>query len=87
VNGRIDMALKLGQWNAICDVCGFKLKSGKMRKRWDDLYVCDEDWEPRHPLDFMRAPPNKEKPIPWSRPEVYPVYVEVIEGDVIIEEE
>lgn len=80
------MTLKLGQWNAICDVCGFKFKSGQLRKRWDDLYVCNEDWETRHPLDFLRSPSNKERPIPWSRPEPYPVYVEVVEGDIIIEE-
>lgn len=78
---------KKGQWNAICDVCGFQFKSGQMKKRWDGLYTCQKDWEPRHPMDFMKSRPTKERPIPWSRPEPYPVYVEVVEGDIIIEEE
>lgn len=58
---------KKGCWNAICDICGFKFKSDELRKNWKGLYVCKEDWEPRHPQDFLRA--RKESPsISWSRP-------------------
>ena len=44
-----------GQYNALCDVCGFKKKNWEMRKRWDGLWVCNEDWEPRHPMDFYKT--------------------------------
>ena len=47
--------LELGQWNVLCDVCGMKFKSGDIKKRWDGLRVCAEDWEPRHPMDFFRG--------------------------------
>lgn len=41
-----------GTSNAICDVCGFKYKLSDLRKRWDGMLVCNEDWESRHPLDY-----------------------------------
>lgn len=59
---------KSGQWNVICDVCGFKKKSGEVKLRWDGLYVCKEDWEPRHSLDFIRAVPDDQS-VPFTRPE------------------
>ena len=60
--------LKLGDWNAICDVCGFKFKASQMRRRWDGLMTCQSDWETRNPLDFLRVPKDRISP-PWSRPE------------------
>jgi hypothetical protein len=55
-----------GSWNVICDVCGFKFKSDDIKKRWDGMMVCKEDWEPRHESDFYRAP--KEDPsVPYTR--------------------
>lgn len=60
--------LSLGDYNALCDVCGFKFKSCDLKKRWDGLMVCNEDWEPRHPSDFFRAP-KEDTSIPWSRPD------------------
>lgn len=51
----------VGDYNVICDVCGFKLKRSQTRKRWDGLLVCDADWEPQHPQDFVRALPRKRR--------------------------
>ena len=59
--------LKLGDHAAFCDVCGFRFHASELRKRWDGVYVCNEDWEPRHPSDFIRSIPEKPAP-PWSRP-------------------
>jgi hypothetical protein len=56
-----------GQWNAICDGCGKKFKSSELRRRWDGFMVCDKEWEPRHPQDFVRGVRDGEA-IPWSRP-------------------
>lgn len=63
-----------GSWNAICDVCAQKYKSSEMKKRWDGLMVCPNDWEPRHPQDFLRAVPDRQA-IPWARPETPDVFV------------
>jgi hypothetical protein len=44
-----------GDWKAICDVCGRELKASRLKQRWDGLMVCQQDWEPRHPQDFVRG--------------------------------
>lgn len=60
--------LKRGDWNAICDVCGFKFKASELRKRWDNLRVCKDDWELRQPQDFLKSRPDKQN-VPWTRPD------------------
>ena len=62
-----------GQWNAICDRCGTKYKSGQLRLEWTGLRVCSgpntkQCWEPRHPQDFVRGKVDRQSP-PWARPE------------------
>src|SRR5574337_157488 len=46
---------KSGEWNVFCMVCNRKIKSGDALKRWDGLLVCQEDYENRHPMDFLRT--------------------------------
>jgi len=60
--------LSLGDWNALCDICGFKFKSCDLRKNSDGYMVCQDDWEPEHPADRYRAP-TETTSIPWARPE------------------
>lgn len=57
---------KPGAWNAYCDVCKFRFKSTELRKRWDSLMVCAEDFEYRNPQDFLRLR-KEDLHIPWSR--------------------
>lgn len=64
---------KPGDWNAICDECGFKFKGSELRKRWDGYMVCKDDWEPRHPQDFVRGVKDSQ-PLPWTRPEAPDVF-------------
>lgn len=59
--------LVLGEWIAICDVCGFRFHSGDLRERWDGMMVCRDDWEERHPSDFFRATPD-DQTVPWTSP-------------------
>lgn len=59
---------KPGTWKALCAVCGFEYTADQLLKRWDGVYVCKPDWEPRHILDFFE-PPKPERQIPWSQPE------------------
>ena len=51
---------KPGDHLAICDRCGFTLWASEMKKTWDGLLVCPEDWEPRHPQDFVRGKDDKQ---------------------------
>lgn len=59
---------KPGSWNVICQVCGSKFKSDEVRKRWDGLIVCKDDFEQRHILDFIRVPEERNS-VPYTAPE------------------
>ena len=56
-----------GQFNVICDVCGKKIKAGEAKHRWDGFVVCKDDFEQRHPQDFVRARQDKIT-VPFTRP-------------------
>ena len=58
----------LGDYNALCDECGFKYKASQLKLRWDGLRVCEKDFEHRHPHDFIRARYDDQS-VPWTRPE------------------
>lgn len=51
----------------VCDVCGCDRRYSQMRRRWDNLWVCADDWEPRHPQDFLKAREDDSAP-PVTRP-------------------
>lgn len=57
-----------GQYNCICDRCGFEFKNVQLRKEWTGLMVCGSCFETRHPQDFIRVRPERIAP-PWVRPE------------------
>jgi hypothetical protein len=57
---------KSREYNGICDICGFKKKNYELRKRWDGYWVCNEDWESRHILDFYRTK-NDTHTLPITR--------------------
>jgi hypothetical protein len=71
--------LRIGDYNVICDRCGFQYKASQLQKEWTGFMVCKECYEPRHPMDFMPAP-KAEKAPPWIRPpnevEISPDYVD-----------
>jgi hypothetical protein len=60
--------LKLGDYNVICDSCGRKFKASTMRKRWDGLLVCKEDFEVKHPQLSLKVRGDKQQ-VPIPRPE------------------
>ena len=66
-------------YNAICEVCGFKFKASELRRRWDGLMVCSEDWEIRQPQDFVRGV-RDQRPLPFTSPEDTDTFVNP--GDV-----
>lgn len=52
--------LVLGDYNALCFQCGRKFKASQLRKHWQGYLVCPQHWEPRHPQDYVKAPPGEE---------------------------
>lgn len=69
---------RAGDWNLICDVCGFKIKASDSLHRWDGMIVCRDDFEVRHPQDFVRGRVDNQT-VPFSRPEAtnYGVAIDV----------
>lgn len=57
---------KHGSWNIHCDVCGFKFKADEVKKRWDGLMVCSNDFEHDHPQKFLRVVEDKQT-VPFVR--------------------
>lgn len=57
-----------GDWNFICDVCGFKFKASEGIRRWDGVYVCRKDFEHRHPQEKRRGIKDTQN-VEWTRPE------------------
>ena len=47
--------LRVGDYNAICDVCGRKFKFSRLRQKWDNTWACEQDWEPRQPQDYLKG--------------------------------
>lgn len=57
----------IGDWNAICDDCGWEYKASQLKSRWDGLRVCYRCWEPRQPQDFVRGVADIQAPA-WTKP-------------------
>jgi len=58
----------------VCDVCGFEYRASQTRRRWDNLIVCDADYETRHPQDFVRGRKDRQN-VPDPRPEPPDVFL------------
>jgi hypothetical protein len=56
------------QW-LICQVCGFAVRSQDARLTWDNKIVCPEDFEHRHPQDFVRGRSDRQVPLGLKNPE------------------
>lgn len=88
--------LELGDWNAICSVCGRKYKASTMVKLpkglgapWGgDTYVCRRDWRPRQPQDFVKGIPEKmaapwvQSPVDLSSINAIPLEADEDEADI-----
>ncbi len=65
---------KPGDYYGRCDICGYKKRSSELRATWDHLWVCEEDFEPRHPQDFVRSTPDNQR-VPIARPDTGDVFL------------
>ena len=78
--GRADF-YKHGDNNIICDRSGFKLKASMAKQEWNGLYVDKKLWEERHPMDFLRGLPDRQRPA-VSRPGTPDYFIETSEVKV-----
>jgi hypothetical protein len=60
--------LRSYEYNVLCPVCGFQKKNFEMQQRWDGIWVCKEDWEPRNILDLYRNRPDAHV-LPFTYPD------------------
>lgn len=67
---------KQGSWNCICDRCGQKKKADQVKQDWQGFIVCNECYETRHPMDFIRTRIDKQT-VPFSRPYGTNTYITV----------
>lgn len=67
---------KPGCWNVICDTCGFEFKSDEMKRRWDGLMVCKDDYELDHPQKYLRVRETGQA-VPWVRSEPTDQFIEI----------
>lgn len=68
------MSYIAGDFWRICDVCGFRYRSSMTRTRWDNLIVCDADFETRHPQDFVRGQKDSQV-VPDPRPDALASFI------------
>lgn len=72
---------KSGEWNTICDVCGFKFKASELRYTGDvgsraGLMACRACYDPPHPQEFIRPIADQNK-LPWTRPEATDQFIKI----------
>jgi hypothetical protein len=58
---------------SVCDRSGFKVRAVQLVKEWTGRMVRRQDWEPRHPQDFVRGRAEKAKGSP--RPEATDTFI------------
>jgi len=68
--------LVLGDWNAVCSMCGSKRKASTMVRNWQGMWRCPEHNEPRHPQEYVRAVPDIQTP-PWTQPDPADIFAGV----------
>lgn len=71
---RLSNQYKPGDHLVTCDRCGFTIYASESKKTWDGLIVCPEDWEPRHPQDFVRGKEDKQS-VDNARPRPADVFI------------
>ncbi|MFA5340546.1 MAG: hypothetical protein WC332_02100 [Clostridia bacterium] len=53
---------------AICDLCSLQFHASELKKMWNGLYACKDDWEPRPEYETPNKP-SKPRKLPFTRPE------------------
>lgn len=58
-----------GLWKVVCDRCGKRQKSDKLRREWTGFMVCNDGcFEVRNQQEFVTGKADRQAP-PWVRPD------------------
>lgn len=68
-----------GDHYMVCDSCGMKFRRSEITKRWDGMYVCKADWEPRHQQESVSVRVDRVR-VPVARPEPFSAGTELLDG-------
>lgn len=60
-------AYRRGDFLRRCDKTGFRRYASETQKEWNNLIVRREEFEPRHPQEFVRGRKD-ERAVPDARP-------------------
>lgn len=52
---------KPGDYFVQCDRTGFKIRASASKREWQGRVVREQDWEPRHPQDFVRGKRDEQR--------------------------
>ena len=66
-----------GDFYRICDRSGFKIRSGRTRKEWNNLIVWNRLWEIRQPQDFVKGIID-DQTVPQPRPRQPNVFLGIL---------
>jgi hypothetical protein len=75
--------IRMGDYNAICDQCGFKYKryGDNLKLQWNNLLTCPKCYEERQPQDFVRGLKDRMT-VPIARPDnSNPKFVDITKDD------
>lgn len=45
-----------------CERTGMAIRASDARKEWNGLWVAKEEWEPRHPQDYLKSREDNQTP-------------------------
>lgn len=51
-----------GDFKALCMRCGRLFKGSQLKQTWDGLWVCKEDWEPKHTQLLVTGVKDDQRP-------------------------
>ena len=64
---RVNQYIPGDPWR-ICDRCGRPIRVSESKRTWDNLFVCPNDWEPRHPQEVLNDAKTDKQSFPDPRP-------------------
>lgn len=60
----------------VCDLCGCDIRNRDAMQNWKGQVVCPDDWEQRHPQDFVRGREDQQAAQGLVRPEQEDTFVD-----------
>ena len=65
-----------GNYWVECDRCGCSIREEHAKETWDGLVVCPDDFEMRHPQDFVRGIADDISPKGLIRPDTVDEFID-----------